>query len=119
MFLRQWQNAGWDVSSRMEFAGTIRPLQYRDDLDDEFIDEVTKEDLLKCVTKLYAKQTFTMVMQSDVENFIEVVHRHFSKPNAVLLPKSHDVYTVQGLQDATSHRVSYASLPTKLYLSTS
>ena len=94
IFLQQWKNAGWDVDSLIDFADTVRPLQYRDDLDDEYIDGLTKDDLLKCIAELYSKQVFTMVKQCDVEAFIEIVHSHFSKPDAVLLPKSHDEYKV-------------------------
>lgn len=106
-WLRQWQNAGWDVDSLLDFANTIRPLQYRDDLDDEYIDGLTKEDLLKCIAELYSKQVFTMVKQCDVEAFIEIVHHHFSKPDAVLLPKSGDEYKV----------LIHASPPTSPYSS--
>lgn len=94
-FLQQWQTAGWSVDELLEFAGTMRPLQYNNYCEnDTYIDGVTKEDLLKRITELYATLTFTLMGQSDVENFVEVVACHFSKPNAVLLPVAHDVYNV-------------------------
>ena len=98
--LQQWRSAGWNVDSLLEFAGTLRPLQYRSDLDYTYNDGLTKEDLLKLITELYAKQTFTLMGQSTVEDFVKIVDCHFSKPNAVLLPVSHDVYKVQDFRAA-------------------
>ena len=90
MFLQQWKIAGWAVSRLLEFAGTLRPLQYRDDLDDKHNDALTKKDLLERIADLYAKHMFTMMMRSDVEDFVEVAHSHFSRPDAVLLQKFHE-----------------------------
>ena len=94
-FLQQWQNAGWSEDSLLGFADIIRRLQYRDDFDNTYIAEVTKQDLLERVKELYAKQTFRLMGQSYVVDFVEVVDRHFAKSNSVLLlPLSHDVYDV-------------------------
>ena len=93
-FLQQWQNAGWSTDSLLGFTEIIRRLQYRDGFDNTYIAGVTKQDLLKRVQELHAKQTFIAVGQSDVEDFVQVVDHHFAKPNAVLLPLSHDVYAV-------------------------
>lgn len=89
-FLQQWQNAGWSEDSLLGFADIIRRLQYRDDF--TYIAGVTKQDLLQRVKELYVKQTLILMGQSDVGDFVEVVDRHFAKPNSVLLPLSHDVY---------------------------
>lgn len=94
-FLQQWQNAGWNADSLLEFAGTLRPLQYKSDLDYTYIDGVTKEDLLKLITELYAEQTFILMGQSDVEDLVKVVNCHFSKPDAILQPVPHNVYQIQ------------------------
>lgn len=93
-FLQQWQNAGWSGDILLGFAEIIRRLQYRNDSGNMYIARVTKQHLLKRVKELYAKQTFILMGQSDVEDFVDVVDCHFAKPDAVLLPLSHDVYDV-------------------------
>ncbi len=86
IFLQRWQAAGWDVTSLVEFAYTLRPLQYRVDVDEQFVRGVTKELLHHCIDELYTLQGFTKVMRSDLEDFLDIVHSQFSRPGAVLLP---------------------------------
>lgn len=93
-FLQQWQNAGWSEDSLLGFAEVIRRLQYTDDFVNADIAGVTKQDLLERIKEMYAKQTFILMGQSDVGDFVEVVDRHFAKPNSVLLPLSDDAYDV-------------------------
>ena len=44
-FLEIWQNAGWSPTSLVDFVSTLRPLQYRSDLDGAFICSVTRDYL--------------------------------------------------------------------------
>ena len=40
-FLQIWQNAGWSPTGLVDFVTALRPLQYRNDLDEDFICSVT------------------------------------------------------------------------------
>ena len=91
-FLQQRQNAGWSEDRLLGFAKLIRCLQYTDEFVKADIAGITKQDLLERVKELYAKQTFILMGQSHVGDFVEVVDRHFAKPNSILLPLSHNVY---------------------------
>ena len=93
-FLQQWQNAGWSEDRLLGFADVFRRLLYRDEFDNRYIAGVTEQDLLNRIKELYAKQTFILVGQSSMEDFVEVVDRHFARPNAVLLPLSNEAYDV-------------------------
>ena len=97
LFLQLWQNAGWDSISLLEFASTLRPLQYRNDLDEAFMQSVTREYLHGFIADLYAKQGFAMVMRSDVEEFLDIVHKQYSQADAVLLPAEDAVNRLQML----------------------
>jgi len=57
-FLDLWQTAGWDPSSIVEFADTLRPLQYRNDLDEGFIQSVAKDYPYTYIADLSTKQGF-------------------------------------------------------------
>ena len=85
-FLQTWQSAGWSPTSLVDFVSELRPLQYRNDLDENFICSVTRDYLHGYVADLYTKQGFAMVMRSDVEEFLDIVHRQYSQSDAVLLP---------------------------------
>lgn len=85
-FLEPWHAAGWNATSLSEFADTLRPLHYRNDLDEAYIRNVSKTDLRTYIADLFTKQGFAMVNRSDVEEFLDVVHRLYSQHDAVLLP---------------------------------
>lgn len=84
--LQPWHAAGWDSTSLSQFADVLRPLQYRNDLDEAFIRSVSKSYLQKYIGDLFTKQGFAMVERSDVEEFLDIVHRLYSQRDAVLLP---------------------------------
>ncbi len=85
-FLQIWQNAGWSPNSLVDFVSTLTPLQNRNDLDEDFICSVTRDYLHGYIADLYTKEGFVMVMRSDVEEFLDIVHRQYSQCDAVLLP---------------------------------
>lgn len=93
-----WQKVGWESDSLVDFADTLRPLQYRDDLDEDFILSVTKEYLIQYIADLYTKQGFVMVMRSDVEDFVDIVDQHFSHSGAILRPADDAVNRLHGLE---------------------
>ncbi len=96
-FLQIWQNAGWSPTSLVDFVTTLRPLQYRNDLDESFICGVTRDYLHGYIADLYTKQGFAMVMRSDVEDFLDIVHHQYSQCDAVLLPAKDAVSRLQVL----------------------
>lgn len=96
-FLQIWQNAGWSPTSLVDFVSTLRPLQYRNDLDESFICSVTRDYLHGYIADLYTKRGFAMVMRSDVEDFLDIVHHRYSQCDAVLLPAKDAVSRLQVL----------------------
>lgn len=86
-FLQPWRAAGWDAASLSHFANTLRPLQHRNDLDEAYIQSVSRSSLQNYIADLFTKQCFAMVdCSADVEDFLDIVHRLYSQHDAVLLP---------------------------------
>lgn len=86
----------------MDFVTTIRPLQYRNDLDEDFICSVTRDYLHDYIADLYTKEGFVMVMRSEVEDFLDIVHHQYSQCDAVLLPAEDAVSRLQAAIQAQS-----------------
>ena len=84
-FLEPWHAAGWDANSLAQFANTLRPLQHRNDLDEAYIQSVDRVYLQKYIADLSTKQGFAMANCSDVEDFLDIVHRLYSQDDAVLM----------------------------------
>ncbi len=96
-FLQIWQNAGWSRTSLVDFVTSLRPVQYRNDLDEDFICSVTRDYLHGYIADLYTEEGFAMVMRLDVEDFLDIVHHHYSQCDAVLLPAKDAVSRLQAL----------------------
>ncbi len=92
-----WQKAGWSPTSLVDFVTTLRPLQFRNYLDKDFICSVTRHYLHGYIADLCTKEGFVMVMRSDVEDFLDIVHHYFSQCDAVLLPAKDAVSRLQAL----------------------
>lgn len=99
-YLLLWQNAGWNPESLIDFVDRLRPLTYRNDLDEDFIQSVTSEYLHKYIADLYTKQGFRTVKRSDVNDFLDIVQRQYSQCDAVLLPAKDAVSRLQVLSQA-------------------
>lgn len=84
-FLEPWHAAGWDATSLSDFANTLRPLCYRNDIDQAYVRSVSRDYLQKYIADLFTKQGFAMVDRYDAEDFLDIVHRLYSQHDAVLL----------------------------------
>lgn len=96
-FLQIWQNAGWSPNSLVDFVTTLTSLQNRNDSDEDFICSVTRDHLHNYIADLYTKEGFVMVLRSDVEDFLDIVHQQYSQRDAVLLPAEDAVSRLQVL----------------------
>ena len=96
-FLQIWQNAGWSPNSLVDFVTTLTPLQNRNDSDEDFICSLTRDHPHNYIADLYTKEGFVMVLRSDVEDFLDIVHQQYSQRDAVLLPAEDAVSRLQVL----------------------
>ena len=85
-FLQIWKAAGWESLDLVLLAGELRPFQFGHPLDQEHVATIQLKHLLICINRYGDSQGHRhFKLKEALIRLVNVVHHHFSSPNAVLV----------------------------------